>query len=677
MTAMKALTALLFVMLTLSSACLTQAESAAVRPKPVVIRLDTASLGREFEGLGALSAGATSALLRYYPEPQRNDVLDFLFKPKFGAGFQHLKVEIGSGMNSTCGAEPSHAITPEELADPVPRGYEFWLAAEARKRNPDIVLDALPWGTPYWTKDYTTQEAADWVVAFLDCAKKHHGLDFQYVGGCQNELSMMIERREHGKRDKNLRHPASAEVRRFVTKHLRPSLDKNGYGDVQIQASDLYNGHIPEKYNWSVMKDVLEDPEFAKALDVVGYHYPVGYMTKFRDDRPLPEGFLATGKRIWAGEDYSVSGGGFHSGRNWVRKIIREYNELRITKSIAWAPFTSLPPGFRWSNVGFIDARNPWNGHYDIWPALWCVAHVTQFAEPGWRFMDTAQGRFDPESHLGVYAALKAPNGKDWSLIASTDKAVTIELHIDPAMAGKLVHVWKSDSQEQFRKLRTVEPEGGRLAMALDGKSVYTLTTTTGQAKGKPGNPIPAAVPGGHRRDDFKGYKLHDTPRYWVDQEGTFEIADHDGANVLKQVVPEKGCEWHRGTLGRCLSYFGGCAASPAMGLKTSVLIVDGFVETAVGPYRLVIQKDGSWQLTARGQTLKTGVQEKFAPDAWHPLRLDFDPENADGSLTCTIDGATVYSGTPPGKPAPRLLASIGCSYSPNMFKFLEVTPGQ
>jgi galactosylceramidase len=49
------------------------------------------------------SAGASTRLLFDYAEPYRSDVLDFLFKPSFGAAFQHLKVEIGGGENSTCG----------------------------------------------------------------------------------------------------------------------------------------------------------------------------------------------------------------------------------------------------------------------------------------------------------------------------------------------------------------------------------------------------------------------------------------------------------------------------------------------------------------------------------------------------------------------------------------------
>ena len=250
-----------------------RASSPAVE-NAVEIDLDANDTGREFEGWGALSAGATSVFLRDYPEPYRSDILDFLFKPQFGLSMHHLKVEIGSGMDSTCGAEPSHAITPEELKDPVPRGYEFWLAAEARKRNPDIILGALPWGTPYWTRDYTTKEAADWAVAFLNTAKKHYGLDFQYIGGVQNELMAMIGKK--GDPDE-MQRPFT-----FIKKYLRPALDKAGYTNVQIVAADYYNPRHGFKYKWSVIKRVMNDPELDKAVDVIGYHYPVGYLESYR-----------------------------------------------------------------------------------------------------------------------------------------------------------------------------------------------------------------------------------------------------------------------------------------------------------------------------------------------------------------------------------------------------------
>ena len=88
-----------------------------------------------FEGIGALSAGASSRLLIDYVEPQRSEILDFLFLPQYGAALQILKLEIGSGAQSTDGSEPS--VQPDSGEDPpeCSRGYELWLAQEALKRN--------------------------------------------------------------------------------------------------------------------------------------------------------------------------------------------------------------------------------------------------------------------------------------------------------------------------------------------------------------------------------------------------------------------------------------------------------------------------------------------------------------------------------------------------------------
>lgn len=104
--------------------------------------------GRVFDGIGAVSAGASSRLLVDYPEPARSQILDYLFKPNYGASLQHLKVEIGSDVNSTDGSETSHMRTPTD--QDFNRGYEWWLMEEARKRNPQIILDSLAWGAPGW-----------------------------------------------------------------------------------------------------------------------------------------------------------------------------------------------------------------------------------------------------------------------------------------------------------------------------------------------------------------------------------------------------------------------------------------------------------------------------------------------------------------------------------------------
>ncbi len=87
--------------------------------------LDGGSKGRTFQGIGAVSAGASSRLLIDYPEPYRSQILDYLFKPDYGASLQHLKVEMGADVNSTDGSEPSQVRTPNDHN--YTRGYEWWL----------------------------------------------------------------------------------------------------------------------------------------------------------------------------------------------------------------------------------------------------------------------------------------------------------------------------------------------------------------------------------------------------------------------------------------------------------------------------------------------------------------------------------------------------------------------
>ena len=63
---------------------------------------------RTFDGIGAISGGGgNSRLLTDYPAAQQQQILDYLFKPGYGADLQILKVEIGGDTNSTDGSESS------------------------------------------------------------------------------------------------------------------------------------------------------------------------------------------------------------------------------------------------------------------------------------------------------------------------------------------------------------------------------------------------------------------------------------------------------------------------------------------------------------------------------------------------------------------------------------------
>jgi hypothetical protein len=108
--------------------------------------------------VGAISGGgATSKLLLDYEPSVASDVLDFLFKPSFGASLDLLKVEIGGDADATEGAEPSHMHWKGDAN--YQRGYEWIMMKEARRRNPHVGLYGLSWSWPGWLAVNSTPDS--------------------------------------------------------------------------------------------------------------------------------------------------------------------------------------------------------------------------------------------------------------------------------------------------------------------------------------------------------------------------------------------------------------------------------------------------------------------------------------------------------------------------------------
>ena len=113
-----------------------RAVPAAARAVPVSgINVNGNGGDRVYDGVGAvLGGGGNARYLMDYPEPERGQILDYLFKPGYGASLQLLKLEIGGGAGSSDGSEPS--IEPVQGQINCNAGYELSIAAQAVARNP-------------------------------------------------------------------------------------------------------------------------------------------------------------------------------------------------------------------------------------------------------------------------------------------------------------------------------------------------------------------------------------------------------------------------------------------------------------------------------------------------------------------------------------------------------------
>jgi galactosylceramidase len=579
-------------------------------PRSQTLVLDSEQLGRVFEGIGACSAGASSRLLVEYPEPQRSEILDLLFKPMYGAGFQHLKVEIGGDINSTDGCEPSHQRGPDDLS--FERGWEWWLMREARARSPEIDLDALAWGAPAWIGggEFFSEDMAGYLIRFLQGARDVHGLELDYMG-IWNEVGA----------------PS-----RWV-KGFRKQLDQSGFEEVSLVAPDLPR-------TWWFMEEMVADPELMEAVDVVGVHYPGGYSTALARD---------TGKRLWSSEDGPWDGT-WRGASALARMLNRNYVEGRLTKTIIWSPVTSYYDCLPLPGSGVMRANTPWSGHYEIQPALWAVAHTTQFASPGWRYLGgEGCGQLDGG---GSYVALLSPNMQDYSVIIETMTASAAQqlcVRIRGMSRGPL-EVWRSTAAEQFVPQEKATLVDGAFRFVAEPHCIYSLTTTTGQKKGGGQPPSPGAFPFPFHVD-FETGPEGSLPAWFADQGGAFEIqAREDGqGQALRQLMHARGIEWpwHGDPLPETIvgdiSWTDYTVSVDARSTDHGRVSLYGritevpFTRDPPQGYGLWLGYAGDWELTRYTNRLAGGRIEAES-GGWNRLALDFRGD----LIRASVNGETV-----------------------------------
>lgn len=595
------------------------------------ITLDGRGTGRIFDGLGAVSAGASSRLLIDYPEPQRTQILDYLFKPGYGASLQRLKVEIGGDVNSTDGAEASHRREPGR--SDIDRGYELWLMNEAYRRNPQIILEVLVWGAPGWVGKDTlyTRAMADYVADFIQQAERKYGFHISYAG-------VWNEKRHD----------------RPYLGFLAEALVRAGL-KTQIVCCDEVTADHP----WSIGAEMRSDALLLQQVAAIGVHYPV------MDGPVLPDAAArSVGKPLWSSEDQPNSGSGPYLSRDWqiggrilAHLYNRNYVDGAMTATEIWSPVTSYYDILPAPHSGLMYANTPWSGHYKVQGAIWATAHTTQFAKPGWQYLDGACSNL---SGGGSYVSLRAPNGKDWSVVLETigaKAAQNLTIHLAGGLDAGTVHLWETSDTHTLEHVADLHPQSNSLRFTFEPNALYTLTTTTGQGKGTVEAPLDAAFPFPYR-DDFEQARMSHLPRYLSDQNGAFERSACDGrpGYCLEQVISEKPIPWMlfpnpytiAGDVNRAdylLASDFHFLSSPEVTLFGRIDAADGFVDPkAIYPsgYGLRIHAEGSWELIATNvkQAERVLASGKLAMNRaeWHHAEIGF----AGSTITALIDATTL-----------------------------------
>jgi len=627
--------------------------------------------GAFFQGIGAISAGGNSRLLIDYPARERAQILDYLFTPHFGASLQMLKLEIGGGDNSSDGSEPS--VEPVRGQFDCGAGYEFWLAHQALARNPAIRLYGLQWSAPSWVRnrDGTLWSTADvhYVIDWLRCARQS-GLPVRYIGGWNENYQGTAVERDW-----------------FVS--LRHALDAAGFTGTEIVAADQTPqywrgfgrplGYSPLMVWRTVADDMVKDPAFARAVNVLGVHDTCGLPTTgFRCLITARARQLAAtmGKPLWESELGATPATGLDPMRpgpgGLARALEDAYDQAGVTGILVWPLIDALPPELPYERRGLVLADQPWSGHYEVGPLTWVIAQTTQFTAAGWRHVSRANSTL---SGGGSYTTYESADRSAWTLVAQTSGAKAAQLitvHITGGLPGRVVHVWGTNlhGPGQFVRGADITAHGGTFTAMLSPGYVYTFTTTAGQSRaGGHSAAVPAARP--LPLTYTAAPDPADLARLLSPIEGSFSYV----RGVLTQTTVGRPVEWH--DLGRSISPYAVVGADTWRDYTVSARVVlprsgtgptgaaliarfQGFRKTTVSHFRgyeLRLSSDGAWQLAAGGPAPATLASGWVAAGNTYTMSLT----TLGSTISARIDGvrvATVTSRDYRGGPAG--LASLG-----------------
>ncbi|MFI0724242.1 ricin-type beta-trefoil lectin domain protein, partial [Streptomyces sp. NPDC021224] len=499
------------------------------------------------------------------------------------------------------------------------------------------------------------------LISWLDCAKQH-GLPITYLGGWN----------ERG-------HDANWYVQ------LRTALNTAGYGNVQLVADDS---------GWQVADDMASNSAFNNAVSVIGAHYPcAGGDGGNADTCSSSTAAKNNGKPLWASENGSLD---MNSGAPaLIRSIVRGYTDARMTAYLNWPLVAALYPNLPYDTVGLATAPSPWSGSYSIGENTWATAQVTQFAQPGWQFVDSASGYLGGAETNGSYITLKSPNGKDYSTVLETTTATaaqTVNVHVQGGLSTGTVHVWATrvnspSAATDFVHSQDVTPSGGSYALTLQPGWIYTATTTTGQGKGTATSPAAHALALPYS-DTFDGYGNGTEAKYLSDMQGAFEAqpcANGRSGQCVQQMAATKPIEWQDDSDAFTL------AGDPTWTDYTVSVDVDlrqaGTAEVLgraglqnrpqshQAAYELRADDGGRWSIvrtSAAGTstTLASGTRAALGTGSWHTLALGFSGDQ----ITASVDGGTLGTVHDSTYAAGQIGFGVA-GYQTDQFDNLSVTP--
>ena len=660
--------------------------------------------GTVYRGLGVVTGNNSSRLLMDYKTENPDaywEIMNLLFKPDYGAGLTHVKIEFGTDVNSSSGTEPSIMRSADEEAD-VTRGAGFMFAADALSINPDITVDLLRWGEPKWVTDAFDESTEaghaaryKWYKAALDKAYDTYGIKFTHISADANEADRID----------------TDWIIYFANALENETDERYDYGAIKIVASD-------EVGSWKISRAMMENEELRNAVDILGEHYNTWadknaktLNNEYGKEIWYPEGVASTNIAKLAVNSNGSGINGTNGALDVCNRIINGYYNGRMTMYEYQPAGAAYYSGAKYFPKSLINAQNPWSGYYEADCGIWTSAHFTMFMKNGWRYIDSAFYGDGKEAHAisettNNYMTVTDTETGDYSIVICNDseeqRNYTFTLE-NMEKADAPIYVWETRGPDEgqaydanyFKNIGVYKPDENKFSIEVKPYSIVTITTldkTVDTAVDKCGyKDIPLDI---NYNDDFeysdeflsaRGY----APLYTTDYGGAFEVAEVDGNKVLMQMInaDNKPTDWRfRGTpypitsLGddRWSNYNAEIdfrlvndSNKNYVSFGVRYLLAELDTNSAENGYSLKISPDGKWSLRKNTKSVADGVIENFDSMVWHTMKITANGQN----ITVCLDGNELTNYFDESGYAHSGRIMIGSSLYNNLFDNLKVTP--
>ena len=653
--------------------------------------------GTVYRGLGVITGNNSSRLLMDYKAKNPKaywEIMNLLFKPDYGAGLTHVKIEFGTDVNSSSGTEPSIMRSEDEEAD-VTRGAGFMFAADALSINPDISVDLLRWGEPKWVTDAfsVSQENGfkaryKWYKAALDKAYDTYGIKFTHISADSNEAAKV-----------------DTEWIIYFADMLENETDERyDYGAIKIVASD-------EIGSWNIAKEMTKNEKLRDAVDILGEHFNKDYGKEVW----YTEGVASTNIAKLAVNSNGSGLNGTNGALDVCNRIINAYYNGRMTMYEYQPAVAAYYSGAKYFPKSLLNAQTPWSGYYEADCGIWTSAHFTMFMKNGWRYIDSACFGDGKESHAisettNNYMTVTDTATGDYSIVICNDsneqRNYTFTLD-NMTKADAPVYVWETRGPDKgqaydanyFKKIAAYQPvkTKGGYAYSIEVKpySIVTVTTLDKTADSSVYNcsykdtPLKLSYTDKFEYSDEFLASRGNAPLYTTDYGGAFEVAEVDGNKVLMQMInaDNKPTDWrYRSTpnpitsLGddRWSNYsakidfkFAGKASDNYVAFGVRYLTAELDSWSAENGYSLKVYPNGRWELRKNTVTLSSGTVKKFNSSAWHNVKITA----AGTKIIAYLDGKKLVSYKDETAFANSGRISIGSGLYNNIFDNLKVSP--